>query len=336
MRSSTYRDAGVHRELGERVKDSIKNIAQTSHSENVLKDIGLFSGFYSLNLSDYQNPVLVSSIDGVGTKVKIAQMMNQYETIGVDLVNHCVNDITVCGADPLFFMDYIAADDLSTTQVEDIVRGITSACTDADCALIGGETAEMPGVYTKHSFDLAGSIVGIVEKETIIDGSSIEAGQVLVGVASNGLHTNGYSLVRKIFFEVKKAACSDYFSEIQTTLGEELLKPHLSYRSLITKIRRSPGLSAIAHITGGGIVDNVSRFLPAKFDLNIDWSAWEPLPVFELIKRLGSVSESEMRNVFNLGVGLVLIVFAEWVDDILKTCQSMQNEAFIMGEIIEK
>lgn len=227
MMHISYKSAGVDRDLGEKAKQSIKEMARSTYSNNVLKEIGLFGGFFNLDLEEFKQPVLVSSIDGVGTKIKIAQMMDIYHTIGEDLVNHCVNDILVCGAEPLFFLDYLAAAKLNVKIVEGIVQGISRACKQAGCALIGGETAEMPGIYAENNWDLAGSIVGLVEKDAIIDGSKITVGDVLLGIGSNGLHTNGYSLVRKIFFEKKKYRITQYFDEIRSTLGEELLKIHL-------------------------------------------------------------------------------------------------------------
>lgn len=335
MRTVTYKSAGVNRDIGERAKDSIKEIAQISFSENVLKGLGLFSGFYSLDVSNYKEPVLVSSIDGVGTKVIVAQMMARYQSIGIDLVNHCVNDIMVCGADPIFFMDYIAADHLTVGCVEEIVRGIAWACREANCALISGETAEMPGVYTKNSFDLAGAIVGVVEKNSIIDGDSIRPDDLLIGIASNGLHTNGYSLAREIFFEHKKYPCSQYLEDTQMTLGEALLLPHLSYRELIEKVRRMEGVHGMAHITGGGIEGNITRLLGDQLSVRIDWSAWEILPIFELIMREGQVPESEMRRVFNLGIGLVLIVHPDWATEIIKICQAHEGKGYVIGSVIQ-
>ena len=336
MTEVTYKQAGVDRATAENVKDAIKEIARGSFSKNVLKDIGLFSGFFSLDLSRFKKPVLVSSIDGVGTKIKIAQMMGQYRTIGEDLVNHCVNDIMVCGADPLFFLDYIAADKLQPGVVKDIVGGIAKACKESNCALVGGETAEMPGVYAKNNFDLAGAIVGIVEQQAIIDGGNIQASDVLIGVASNGLHTNGYSLARKILFELKKHNVSDFISDFGASLGEELLKIHRSYHSLITQIRNVAGLHGIAHITGGGIVGNTTRLLKLDLDLHINWNAWEMPPIFKLIQKEGGVSDAEMREVFNLGIGLVLVVDETRADAFLNVCRSNHEHAFVIGSVVKK
>ncbi|TDJ01849.1 MAG: phosphoribosylformylglycinamidine cyclo-ligase [Caldithrix sp.] len=336
MTQVTYENAGVSREVSENAKDSIKAFARTTHSKNVLKETGLFSGFYALDFKKFKRPVLASSIDGVGTKVKIAQMMGVYDSIGRDLVNHCVNDIMVCGAEPLFFLDYLAADKLHVNVIEEIVKGISVACKDAGCALIGGETAEMPGVYAPDNFDVAGSIVGVVEFDEIIDGKQIKPGDCLIGVASNGLHTNGYSLVRKVFFEKSDYSVTTPLEETQSTLGEELLRVHLSYHRLIGKIKSSEGLHGIAHITGGGIVDNTSRLLREGLDLQIDWSAWEIQPIFKIIQKEGNISDSEMRDVFNLGVGLVLIVDTNTAESFLGACRNLDEQAFVIGSIINK
>jgi len=336
MTQITYENAGVSREVSESAKDSIKTLARATHSKNVLKEIGLFSGFYDFDFKTFKRPILVSSIDGVGTKVKIAQMMGVYESIGRDLVNHCVNDIMVCGAEPLFFMDYLAADKLHVNVIEEIVKGISEACQDSGCALIGGETAEMPGVYAPGNFDVAGSIVGVVEFDKIIDGSQIKPSDCLIGVASNGLHTNGYSLVRKVFFENNHYSVTTRLDETQSTLGEELLRVHRSYHGLMGKIKNSEGLHGIAHITGGGLVDNISRLLKEGLDLQIDWSAWEMQPIFKIIQKEGNIPDSEMRKVFNLGVGLVLVVNPDTVESFLNACKTASEQAFVTGSVIKK
>ena len=336
MTQVTYENAGVSREVSENAKDSIKAFAKTTHSKNVLKEIGLFSGFYDLDFKKYKRPILVSSIDGVGTKVKIAQMMGVYDSIGRDLVNHCVNDIMVCGAEPLFFMDYLAADKLHVKVIEEIVKGISDACKDAGCALLGGETAEMPGVYAPDNFDVAGSIVGVVEFDKIIDGSQIKAGDCLIGVASNGLHTNGYSLVRRVFFENSDYSVTMRLEETQSNLGEELLRIHRSYQRLIEKIKNSEGLHGIAHITGGGIVGNTARLLKDDLELQIDWSAWEMQAIFKIIQKEGNFPDSEMRKVFNLGVGLVLVVNTGTVESFLNACKTTSEQAFVIGSVTKK
>jgi phosphoribosylformylglycinamidine cyclo-ligase len=336
MTSVNYKAAGVDREKGEAIKAAIKEAASGSCDQKVIRGLGLFSGFYALETKDLRQPVLVSSLDGVGTKVKIAQMMGKFDSLGEDLVNHCVNDIMVCGADPLFFLDYIAADRLEPQVVGDIIHGITRACTANGCALVGGETAEMPGVYAPENFDLAGAIVGLVEREAIIDGSKIKSGDVLLGAASNGLHTNGYSLARKILFDVKKIDPQKHISELGAPLGEELLKVHRSYRILIQKVRRLPGLHGIAHVTGGGIVDNTRRLLPENYAVRIDWGAWETPAIFKLIQKEGAVAAVEMRRVFNLGIGLVLIVDNRETQAFLTACKQAAEPAVVIGSIVQK
>ncbi len=336
MNAITYKNAGVDRGRGESIKNAIGHAAADSFNQNVLRGIGLFSGFYALDTKGIHNPVLVSSMDGVGTKVKVAQTMGVYDSLGEDLVNHCVNDIMVSGADPLFFLDYIAADQLDPHIVGEIIRGITRACKNAQCALVGGETAEMPGVYLQNNFDLAGAIVGIVDREAIIDGSKISVGDVLIGVASNGLHTNGFSLARKILFDLKNYKPAQHFSEIGSNLGEELLKVHRSYQSLIGQVRSVPGLHGISHITGGGIIDNTKRLLSKTCDLKIDWTAWEPPPIFKLIQQDGSVPDSEMQHVFNMGIGLVLIVDKSDTQKFLDICQSTKEPAYVIGSVVQK
>lgn len=336
MTKVTYKKAGVNLAVSDKAKESIKGMVRSTFSKNVLEDVGLFGGFYELDANKFKQPVLVASIDGVGTKIKIAHMMGVYHTIGEDLVNHCVNDIMTCGAEPIFFLDYLAADKLSIEIVEEIVRGISQGCIESGCALIGGETAEMPGVYAKNNWDIAGAIVGLVEKNAIINGSNIQAGDVLLGIASNGLHTNGYSLVRNILFEKNNYDINYFLEETQSTLGQELLRTHRSYRRLINKAKAIESLHGISHITGGGIVGNTKRLLGKDLDLDINWSAWEVPPIFEFIKKVGEVSENEMRKVFNLGIGLVLIVKEEGADQFLNLFRKMGEETYVIGSIIRK
>jgi phosphoribosylformylglycinamidine cyclo-ligase len=330
-----YAQAGVNLKAGGAAKEGIKELAKRTHSSNVLKGIGLFSGFFSLDASRYAEPTLVSSIDGVGTKVKIVHMMEQYDTIGEDLVNHCVNDIMVSGADPLFFMDYIAADKLEVAVVTEIVRGIANGCQNAGCSLIGGETAEMPDVYASNNFDLAGCIVGAVDRKDIIDGSNAVEGDVVIGVASNGLHTNGYSLVRKVLFEMKDHDAGTRFSDLGGSLGEELLRIHRSYFNLIKQVRKLDGLHGIAHITGGGLMENTRRLLKPDLQLNVNWSAWEPPPIFDFIRAEGQISDTEMRAVFNMGVGLTLLVSSDQAHELLAICQSRGERSWVIGDVVK-
>lgn len=330
----TYKDAGVDIDAGELSVKAISRLAKSTFNDNVLKDIGLFGSFYRLNCSQLKEPVLVSSVDGVGTKLKIAIMTGIHDTVGEDLVNHCVNDIMTSGAEPLFFLDYLALANLEPAVVEQIVSGMARGCRNADCALIGGETAEMPDFYQPGEYDIAGTIVGIVDAETIVDGSKIMPGDVLVGVRSNGLHTNGYSLVRKIFFELNHFTVDDYIEELSCTLGEELLKVHRSYRNAIMALKNQPFLHGMSHITGGGIEGNTNRILPEQMNLKIDWNSWQPLEIFHLIKQIGKVPEEEMRRVFNLGIGFIFVIDKNFVDRTIEMLSSIQQEPMIIGEII--
>ncbi|RMF60796.1 MAG: phosphoribosylformylglycinamidine cyclo-ligase [Calditrichaeota bacterium] len=335
MAGVTYKDSGVNRAVSERAKDTIKALARETFSDNVLRDVGLFSGFYQLPEGAYAQPVLVSSIDGVGTKVKVAQMAERYDTIGEDLVNHCVNDIMVSGADPLFFLDYFAADSLDDAVLAEVVSGIARACKQNGCALIGGETAEMPGVYGRDSFDLAGAMIGLIDKEHIVDGRAVEAGDVLLGIASNGLHTNGYSLVRRVLFEEKHYEVAQHLPELGATLGEELLRVHRSYARVIREVRRHPGLHGMAHITGGGLLGNVSRLLGDSQVAQLVWDAWPRPRIFVFLQKEGAIAEDEMREVFNLGIGLVLVVAEKHVPDILDRCKKVGETCYIIGSIVE-
>lgn len=330
----TYEAAGVSIASGDESVERIKTLARSTFGPSVLKDIGLFGGFFELDITRYRRPVLVSSIDGVGTKLKIACALGLYESVGEDLVNHSVNDLMTSGADPLFFLDYLAAGKLHPPIVEQVVTGMARACRNAGCALIGGETAEMPGFYQPEEFDLAGAIVGLVERDDIIDGHAIQAGDVLIGIASNGLHTNGYSLARKVLLEVAGMKLTDYVEELGTTLGEELLRVHRSYKPLIQRVRTLAGLRGIAHITGGGIIGNTRRLLPSGRSLRVNWRAWEVPAIFSLIQRLGRVADEEMRNVFNLGIGEVLIVDPATAQDCMRAAAEVGFASFHIGEVV--
>ncbi len=329
----TYEAAGVSIAAGDESVERIKALARTTFGPSVLREIGLFGGFFQLDLSRFRHPVLVASIDGVGTKLKIAAALGVYDTVGQDIVNHSVNDVMTSGADPLFFLDYLATGKLKPEVVEKVVEGMARACRQAGCALIGGETAEMPGFYQPDEFDLAGAIVGIVEKEQIIDGRNIQARDMLVGIEANGLHTNGYSLARKVLLELAGMKLTQRVEELGCTLGEELLRVHRSYQALVQEVRGLAGLRGIAHITGGGIVGNTSRLLPSGRTLRIDWQAWEVPPIFRLIQRLGKIEETEMRRVFNMGIGEVLVVAPEAVDETLQGATAAGFRACIIGEV---
>jgi phosphoribosylformylglycinamidine cyclo-ligase len=327
-----YEDAGVSIKAGEETVDKIKSYAKSTFNKSVLAEIGLFGAFFQPDLTDYKEPVLVSSVDGVGTKLKIAIEMNKHDTIGQDLVNHCVNDIAVCGAEPLFFLDYMAFGKLDPVVAAEIVKGFSIACKENGCALIGGETAEMPGVYQLGDYDLSGTIVGIVEKSKIIKGDNIVSGDVLIGVPSTGLHTNGYSLARKVLLE--KYKITERIPSLKKTLGEELLSIHRSYLQLIKTLKSRIDIKGLSHITGGGIVGNTNRILPEGLKLDIDWSGWDVPAIFRLIQDSGEISDDEMREVFNMGIGLIIILSKKQVSKTLKLANELNEQVIIIGEVI--
>jgi phosphoribosylformylglycinamidine cyclo-ligase len=326
-----YTDAGVSIETGDETVKKIKNYTKSTFNKSVLTDIGLFGAFYQPDLSGYKEPVFVSSVDGVGTKLKVAIQMNKHDTIGQDLVNHCVNDIAVCGAEPLFFLDYMAFGKLDSNVASEIVKGFSIACKQNGCALIGGETAEMPGVYQTGDYDLSGTIVGIVEKSKIIKGESISSGDVLIGIPSTGLHTNGYSLARKVMLE--KYNLKDTVPSLKKSIGEELLAVHKSYLPFIKTIKNEVEVKGMSHITGGGIVGNTKRILPEGLKLKIDWVKWEVPSIFQLIQETGEIADEEMREVFNLGIGLIVIVSKENVDFTINLCRELDENPIMIGEV---
>ncbi len=330
--SETYKSAGVDIKAGEKTVQKIKDYAKNTFNKNVLSEIGLFGGFYELELSKYKNPVLVSSVDGVGTKLKIAIEMNSHETIGQDLVNHCVNDIAVCGAEPLFFLDYFATGKLNPNVAAEVIKGFSIACKENQCALIGGETAEMPGLYNESDYDISGTIVGIVEKEKIINGSRIQKDDLIVGITSNGLHTNGYSLARKVL--LNKFELNQFIPELNNTLGKELLKIHKSYLQLITRLKEDLDIKGMAHITGGGIVGNISRIIPEGLNVKIHWGNWTPPPIFQLIRESGNVKITEMRKVFNMGIGLAIIISPKDERKLFELCHLLSEHALLIGEVV--
>lgn len=331
----TYRDAGVDISKGNRLIDIIRPYIRSTFDRYVLSDIGYFGGFYKLNISSYKNPVLVSSTDGVGTKLKIAFMMNKHDTVGIDLVAMCVNDILTCGARPLFFLDYLSTGKLSIKQTSSIIKGIVEGCKQAECALIGGETAEMPGFYAKGEYDMAGFAVGIVEKNHIIDGKNIKKGDILIGLASNGLHSNGYSLVRKVFFEVHKLGLRRRPEDLDCTLGEELLKPTKIYTSSVVKLINRFRIKGIAHITGGGLTENLPRLLKKGTNLRfvIEKKSWPVHSIFRLVQKLGDISEREMFKTFNMGIGLVLVIEESDKERIMKALKRYGESAYIIGRV---
>jgi phosphoribosylformylglycinamidine cyclo-ligase len=328
----TYKSAGVDIEAGEKTVDKIKAYAKSTFNKSVLTDIGMFGAFYEPDFSGIAKPVLVSSVDGVGTKLKIAIEMKKFDTIGQDLVNHCVNDIAVCGAKPLFFLDYYAVGKLNPDNAAEVIKGFAIACKENDCALVGGETAEMPGLYNNDDFDISGTIVGVVDKSKIIDGKQIQKGDYLIGYPSNGLHTNGYSLARKILFQ--KYSVNDYIPELNNTLGNELLKVHKSYIGLISNLKKTINLKGLSHITGGGIVGNTLRIIPEGLDLNIFWGNWEMPAIFKLIQKTGNISNDEMRKVFNCGIGLIAVISKEDKIVAFQAAHDVQEHPLLIGEVV--
>jgi phosphoribosylformylglycinamidine cyclo-ligase len=317
--ASSYRQAGVDLDAGNETVRRIQALARPTFTPEVLSDIGSFSGLFRLDRDRYQNPVLVSSADGVGTKLKVAFMTGRHDTVGADLVNHCVNDILVQGAEPLFFLDYLAAGRLSPTVAEQVVRGAAQACRENGCALIGGETAEMPGFYADGEYDLAGFIVGVVEHDKIINGRTIVPGDQLIGLPSTGLHTNGYSLARRIFFEVDGYKADTFVHELGATIGDALLAPHRSYRKVVAPIIERGWVKGLAHITGGGITENLPRILPAGCSAEIDLAAWSIPPIFELLQRHGTIPGDEMFRTFNMGIGFIVVCAAHDAERVMHT-----------------
>ena len=311
-KKKAYARAGVDVDLGNRLKRRIQTLVRQTHGLQVLGEIGGFGGLFAPNFSGMREPILVASIDGVGTKLKIAFAMNKHDTLGADLVNHCVNDIAVLGAQPLFFLDYIGCGKLEPRIFQELLRGFSRACRFAGCALIGGETAQMPGMYRKSEYDLAGCIVGVVDRARIIDGSNIKPGDAILGLASNGLHTNGYSLARKILFEKMRLKTGSRLPGSNVTVGEELLRVHKNYQPMLAKVPAGI-IKGLAHITGGGLIDNLPRILPKSCDAVIDTKSWGAPPIFQILQRNGDVDPAEMYQVFNMGIGMVAIVSEGYV-----------------------
>jgi len=326
----SYKSSGVDITEAEKFVDKIKPLTRKTFTNNVLKDIGNFGAFFKID-SKLRNPVLVSSVDGVGTKLKLAADLKKFDTVGEDLVNHCVNDIAVCGAVPLFFLDYYATGKLRTENAVEVVKGIARGCSNNKCSLVGGETAEMPGIYSGNDFDLAGAIVGIVEQNKILNINDVKRGDILVGLRSNGLHTNGYSLVRKIFDTNKKLRQFD--NELGSTAFEELLKVHRSYLKIIQSTLSKYKINSISHITGGGIIGNTSRVIPGNFKINIDWNSWNRPYIFKLLQKKGKVTESDIRRTLNLGIGLVFIVSKDVTDNLLSYLKSKKEDPVIIGHV---
>jgi phosphoribosylformylglycinamidine cyclo-ligase len=334
-KSVTYADAGVDISSGDRAKERIKFLAQKTFNRNVLGGIGGFGALFRLDLQKFKNPILVSSADGVGTKLKIAFQLGLHQTVGQDLVNHCVNDIAVQGATPLFFLDYLASGKLDPDITEDVVRGLAEGCKANGCALIGGETAQMPGFYADGEYDLAGFIVGAVDRDKMITGEGIRPGDVLVGFPSTGLHTNGYSLARKLFFEVAGYKPTQYVTPIKDKAGAALMKTHKSYLHVIQKLVTAGLTTGMAHITGGGITENLPRILPKGTAAQIELGSWPVLPIFEHLRELGQISQDEMMRTFNMGVGLIAAIPAAKFTRAKNSLERAEEKFHIIGRVIK-
>ncbi len=336
MKKIDYQSAGVNIDAGNKAVNLIKDGVKSTFTKNVLTGIGGFGSLYDLKpiLDEYQNPVMVQSIDGVGTKTIIARKLNKFDTIGIDLLSACANDILVMGAKPLTFLDYIANDKLKPSVVKEIVSGMVKACKDTDVSLVGGETAEMPDTYLPGEHDLVGVITGVVEKEKIITGESIEAGDAIIGLPSNGLHTNGYSLARKVFFEIGGHDVKDKIVELQNSIGLTLLEPHINYTNhLFSILDARIDIHGIAHVTGGGIIENLPRILPNGCAASIQKGSWPVLEVFNAIQSIGGVSEDEMFRAFNMGIGMIFIISKQDVSAISKALKNI-SPIFKIGEIV--
>ena len=334
--SFTYKDAGVNIDAANIATSRIKKLAKTTFNENVMSEIGSFGGMFNGSFMDVREPVLVASCDGVGTKLKMAFATGIHNTIGYDLVAHCIDDILVQGARPLFFMDYIATGKLDPDIIEKIIEGITKGCREGNCALLGGETAEMPEFYQNGEYDIAGFIVGIVDRRKVINGARITAGDVVIGLPSLGLHTNGYSLARKIFFDVQGYQVDSKVPELGCTVGEELLKPHKNYLPALERLIEHEGMiKGLAHITGGGLVENIPRILPSNVDVAIRWGSWPILPVYDLIQRIGNVPREDMIRTFNMGIGMVVITSPQYAQSVQDQLERAREPFYMIGEVVD-
>ncbi|MEK6282315.1 MAG: phosphoribosylformylglycinamidine cyclo-ligase [Acidobacteriota bacterium] len=329
----TYSDAGVDIDAATRATDRIKQLAKQTFNERTLSEIGSFGGMFDGAFPQLKQPVLVASADGVGTKLKIAFLTGIHNTVGRDLVNHCVNDILVQGARPLFFLDYIATGKLRPEEVAAIVEGVADGCRENGCVLLGGETAEMPDFYSDGEYDIAGFIVGVVDREKTIDGKQIAVGDVLFALGSVGLHTNGYSLARKLFFEVGGYQVETRLDELGTTVGEALLRPHVSYLKSLEGLLDSGLIKGLAHITGGGLTDNIPRILPEGVAVEVEKGSWPVLPIFNLMQKIGNVSEAEMYRTFNMGVGMVIVTSPEDATTVKAHLEQLGDSVYEIGRV---
>jgi phosphoribosylformylglycinamidine cyclo-ligase len=329
-----YRDAGVDIDEADRAVSRIKTLAESTVRRGVLAGIGSFGAGFEL--AGYRKPVLVSSADGVGTKLKVAFMTGRHDTVGEDLVNHCVNDIAVQGAVPLFFLDYFAVGRLDAAVAEQVVAGIARGCRNNKCALIGGETAEMPGMYADGEYDLAGFIVGAVEKKDLLTGARIKAGDALIGLPSTGLHTNGYSLARKLLFDVARHQPDSFVAELSSTVADELLRVHRSYLKPLQALRKAGVLRGAAHITGGGITDNTPRMLPKGLAAEIEWGSWPVLPVFEFLRTIGQIPDDDYRRSFNLGIGMIFAVGRKDAEEAEAVLHKLGETPYRVGRVVKR
>lgn len=332
----TYRASGVDIDEGNRAVNLIKDKIKGTYDKNVIGDLGNFSGLYSLkDFINMDEPVLLSSTDGVGTKLKLAQMMDIHNTVGIDLVAMCVNDLICQGAKPLFFLDYIATGKLVPEKIDDIVSGIVEGCKMAECALIGGETAEMPGMYSEDDYDLAGFSVGIADKSKIISGEDVNSGDTLIGISSSGIHSNGYSFIRKIFLQEYKYELTDYIEELGMTLGEALLIPTKIYVKLVMDLIKKYELKAIAHITGGGVIENIPRVIPNGLGIDIEKNSWEKPAIFKMIEKFNAIDEVELHKSFNMGIGLAMVVDSDKAEEIVSYLNESEKQAYIIGKVVD-
>ncbi len=333
-KADSYREAGVDIEAGNTAEELIGWAVKKTYNTQVVAGVGGFGAVYSLSkVKKMKNPLLVSTVDGVGTKVKVAAMMNKFDSVGADIVNHCSNDLLSMGAEPLFFMDYIAASQLDPKRAEEIVKGMADACEKISCPLIGGETAEMPGVYREGEHDIVGMMVGIVDRKDLLDGLKIRKGDALIGLASNGLHTNGYSLARKVLFDKAGHKATDYVDDLGGTIGAELLKVHRSYSKSIIALWKKVKVRGVAHITGGGLTENLPRIFPSKLQASLNYSAITFQPIFKYIQRLGHISTEEMFHTFNMGVGLVVVVAKRDMKKTIEFLKKRGETAWQIGEV---
>lgn len=335
MSRLTYKDAGVDIHEGALAVEKMKSYVKDTFTKGVLGGLGGFGGMFELDLTGYQKPVLVSGTDGVGTKLKISILKDQHDTVGIDLVAMCVNDILVQGARPLFFLDYIATGKLESDKIADLVKGIAEGCKQSGAALIGGETAEMPGFYSADEYDMAGFTVGIVEKDKIIDGSNIKAGDVMIGLPSTGIHSNGYSLVRKLFFDKLKLSINDQVKALGSTVGEALITPTKIYVDQVLNVLESVSVNGMVHVTGGGFIENIPRVLPEGLGAKVSLGSWPELDVFKFIQSEGRIETREMYSTFNMGVGFIMIVKSDLVTETLELIESMNEKAYVIGEITD-